>query len=147
MKCYHPQTKYVGSENSQLFGDRLSIVVPLGRPPTNEDGIVNETIKWAFLCQNSCVTGINRKSTAVIFTLENESFVFLFEKPFSHKQFKIFLFTSDMKSLARKSCRLKCAVAQSVTCSAKIHRSFLGSVNRAVYHMAKDQAKWSAQPK
>lgn len=73
LKCYHPHAKYIGSENAQLFGDRLSIVVPLDRPTVNESGIASETIKWEFLCQNSCATGINRKSTAVIFTLENDA--------------------------------------------------------------------------
>lgn len=75
MKCYHPNAKYVGNENSQLFGERLSIVVDLGRPAVQdvqENGTVNEVLMWEFLCQNSCATGMNRKSTAVIFTLENE---------------------------------------------------------------------------
>ncbi|KAG4079569.1 hypothetical protein HA402_012339 [Bradysia odoriphaga] len=80
LKCYHPHAKYHGSENAQLFGDRLSIVVPLDRPVVNESGIANETIKWEFLCQNSCATGINRKSTAVIFTLENEAFEIIGKK-------------------------------------------------------------------
>lgn len=82
LKCLHPNAKYVGDENCQLFGDRLSIVVPLGRPEINEDGIANESLKWEFLCQNSCATGINRKSTAVIFTLENEQCVFIVEQMF-----------------------------------------------------------------
>lgn len=72
LKCYHPKAKYVGNENSQLFGERLAIVVDLGNPVVAENGTVNESIMFEFLCQNSCTTGINRKFTAVIFTLENE---------------------------------------------------------------------------
>ncbi|XP_037037423.1 cellular tumor antigen p53-like isoform X2 [Bradysia coprophila] len=71
LKCCHPKTQYVGGENGHLFGERLSVVVPLDRPVVNEDGYASESLMLEFMCQNSCTTGINRKSTAVVFTLEN----------------------------------------------------------------------------
>lgn len=77
LKCCHPSTQYVGKENSQLFGQRLSIVVPLHPSAVDEDGCASESVMLEFLCQNSCTTGINRKSTAVVFTLENEWYVLL----------------------------------------------------------------------
>lgn len=72
LKCCHPNTQYVGIENGQLFGQRLSVFVPLGRSAVNEEGFASESLMLEFMCQNSCTTGINRKSTAVVFTLENE---------------------------------------------------------------------------
>ncbi|KAJ6640318.1 Tumor protein 63, partial [Pseudolycoriella hygida] len=72
LKCCHPHAKYVGVENQKLFGERLSVVLPLGRPALNEKGEAIESTMWTFLCQNSCTNGMNRKSTAVIFTLEND---------------------------------------------------------------------------
>jgi len=72
LKCYHPNAKYIGNENSPIFGERLSIVVDIGRPVVNENGIAKEVISFEFLCQNSCAGGMNSKTTAVIFTLENE---------------------------------------------------------------------------
>lgn len=75
LKCCHPNTQYVGNENAQVFGQRLSVLVPLDRPVVNEDGLASESIMLEFMCQNSCTTGINRKSTAVVFTLENERYI------------------------------------------------------------------------
>lgn len=72
LKCCHPNTQYIGNENAQVFGQRLSILVPLDRPVVNEEGYASESLMLEFMCQNSCTTGINRKSTAVVFTLENE---------------------------------------------------------------------------
>lgn len=75
LKCCHPNTQYVGEESAQVFGQRLSVLVPLDRPVVNDDGHASESLMLEFMCQNSCTTGINRKSTAVVFTLENDRLV------------------------------------------------------------------------
>lgn len=75
LRCHHPNTNYCGEETKQTFGDRLSLVVPLGRA-TYENGLSSESIGLEFLCQSSCATGINRKPAAVVFTLENERYGF-----------------------------------------------------------------------
>lgn len=75
LKCYHRRAVYLGKEDSESFGDRLSVVVPLKR------SIASESIQWKFLCKNVCAEGIKRKSAAVVFTLENESFVFFLYQP------------------------------------------------------------------
>lgn len=68
LRCGRLDTQYYGTDTGQKFIDKLSILVPLGNCGFGE--IVNETIALEFVCQNSCVSGINRRSTAIIFTLE-----------------------------------------------------------------------------
>lgn len=68
LRCEHTDTQYFGSDSGQKFIDKLSILLPLGKSGYGD--VVNETIALQFVCQNSCVSGINRRSTAIIFTLE-----------------------------------------------------------------------------
>lgn len=80
LKCCHPETRYVGSEFDQTFGKRSSLVLPLGQTKINEHGRCTESIGLEFLCQNSCSNGIQRKQTAVVFTLENSYYEILGKK-------------------------------------------------------------------
>lgn len=73
LKCYHRRTEYLGKEDSESFGDRLSVVVPFKRSNVLKNVVASESIQWKFLCKNVCAEGIKRKSAAVVFTLENES--------------------------------------------------------------------------
>lgn len=68
LRCGRRDTEYQGTDDGQKFGDKLSILVPLGKNGYGD--VTNETIALEFVCQNSCVSGINRRSTAIIFTLE-----------------------------------------------------------------------------
>lgn len=52
-------------EKGKLFHDKLAVRVPMRNIATNEP------IQLLFTCQNSCSGGINRKSTSLIFSLEN----------------------------------------------------------------------------
>lgn len=54
-----------GLEKGKLFQDKLAIRVPM------RNVAANEPIQLLFTCQNSCSGGINRKSTSLIFILEN----------------------------------------------------------------------------
>ncbi len=67
----------MGKENSELFGERLSVKVPLKGLIDPKTGVASESIQWEFLCQNSCADVIKRKSAAIVFTLENDSSVFV----------------------------------------------------------------------
>jgi hypothetical protein len=64
--CDNVGAEYFGQENGKLFDERLSVVIPLGNIASNEP------LKLTFTCQNSCSGGMNRKSTALIFTLEDQ---------------------------------------------------------------------------
>lgn len=72
MKIIHPRVKYMGSDTGTTYGDRLSIYIPLDGslfdPETNR---VTEAIRLEFGCQNSCSSGINRRQTSAVFTLED----------------------------------------------------------------------------
>lgn len=72
IKCHHPQVKYCGQENGQIFRDRLSVLIPLNNS-TIMDGIANAAAQLEFVCQSSCSTGISRKTTSIVFTLETDS--------------------------------------------------------------------------
>ncbi|XP_058456759.1 cellular tumor antigen p53-like isoform X2 [Malaya genurostris] len=65
VRCKNEQFSYVGNKEGKLFEERLAILIPMGQ--TNKTGITLE-----FVCQNSC-RNINRRSTALVFTLENEA--------------------------------------------------------------------------
>lgn len=67
MRCFNPSARYVGFENGVAFQDRLSVVIPLGAT-VNDQASLNISLEFA--CQNSCRI-INRKATAIIFTLED----------------------------------------------------------------------------
>ncbi|XP_058812941.1 cellular tumor antigen p53-like isoform X2 [Topomyia yanbarensis] len=65
VRCKNEQVSYVGIKEGKIFEERLAVLVPLGH--SNKTGITLE-----FVCQNSC-RNINRRATALVFTLENEA--------------------------------------------------------------------------
>lgn len=70
--CHNEGAVYKGAENGETFGERLSILVPMRKSmqQSTQDAI-REEIVFSFTCLNSC-SGISRRPTALIFTLENE---------------------------------------------------------------------------
>lgn len=70
LRSCHTQANYYGNDDGQLFKDRLSVVVPLGERRPNDEGQATEQIGLQFECQNSCTSGINRRPTSIMFTLE-----------------------------------------------------------------------------
>ncbi|XP_066998517.1 cellular tumor antigen p53 [Anabrus simplex] len=62
----HEQTQYHEDPESH----RLSVVVPVSALPLGSDCM---TVDFTFTCKNSCPVGMNRRSTAVIFTLEKRN--------------------------------------------------------------------------
>lgn len=72
--CHHEGALYCGSEQGENFASRLSVVIPLHKScQTRQYGEkVQEEIVFAIGCLNSC-SGISRRATALIFTLENEN--------------------------------------------------------------------------
>lgn len=72
MKVTHPKVKYEGSDSGTTYGERLSIVVPIDQALFDADtNRVTESIRLEFGCQNSCSSGINRRATTMVFTLED----------------------------------------------------------------------------
>lgn len=67
MRCFNPTARYIGSKTGVAFKDRLAVLLPLGS--TNQDQ-ASLNISLEFVCQNSCRI-INRRATAIIFTLED----------------------------------------------------------------------------
>ncbi|CRK88703.1 CLUMA_CG002347, isoform A [Clunio marinus] len=72
-------TVYIGKEEGKLFGEKLAILV------SQDDLVAGEPLKLQFTCQNSCSGGMNRKSTSIIFTLENEFYEILGRKVLAFK--------------------------------------------------------------
>lgn len=68
MRCFNPSVQYVGAEQGVAFKDRLAVVIPLAA--TAPDQVVTSNVSLEFVCQNSCRI-INRRPTAIIFTLED----------------------------------------------------------------------------
>lgn len=67
MRCFNPSAEYVGTEQGVAFKDRLAVIIPLGTA-IKEQAALNVSLE--FVCQNSCRI-INRRATAIIFTLED----------------------------------------------------------------------------
>jgi hypothetical protein len=63
----HPQAIYEFDEKS----GRYSVRMVLGHPQAGTDRV---TLAFKFMCKNSCPSGMNRRPTEVIFTLENERY-------------------------------------------------------------------------
>lgn len=73
LKCCNPGTEYHGTENESWFGQRSSLLVPMGPlAASSSTGRCQESLGLEFLCQNSCSNGIQRKQTVLVFTLEND---------------------------------------------------------------------------
>lgn len=72
--CHNEGAEYMGTEIGETFIDRMSIRVPLRKSmqARNCPEKITEEIMFSFSCLNSCTSGINRRPTALIFTLENE---------------------------------------------------------------------------
>ncbi|XP_058812939.1 cellular tumor antigen p53-like [Topomyia yanbarensis] len=67
MRCFNPSARYVGSESGVAYQERLAVIIPLGST-TQDQASMNVSLE--FVCQNSCRI-INRRATAIIFTLED----------------------------------------------------------------------------
>lgn len=67
MRCFNPSAQYVGTEQGVAFKDRLAVIIPLGTTIKEQAAL---SISLEFVCQNSCRI-INRRATAIIFTLED----------------------------------------------------------------------------
>lgn len=63
VRCLETQSQY-----EEMPGGHLSILTPLGTP---EVGSMYVPVHFKFLCKNSCTSGMNRRATELIFTLEN----------------------------------------------------------------------------
>lgn len=85
LKCCHPNVTYHGMEDGKIFKERLSVVVPLIQHDVDDDGCANVPIGLEFGCQNSCSAGINRKTTSIVFTLEDQYFKILGKKSIEFK--------------------------------------------------------------
>lgn len=73
IKINDPKAMYLGTENGETFFERLSVLVPMEKVAYDEDGKVVNSVGVEFGCQNSCSSGINRRPTAIVFTLENHN--------------------------------------------------------------------------
>lgn len=71
LRSCHTRAYYEGHDEGLLFKNRLSVVVPLENQLGPNERMAVEHIGLQFLCQNSCSSGINRRSTSMIFTLES----------------------------------------------------------------------------
>ncbi|XP_062540088.1 cellular tumor antigen p53-like isoform X2 [Armigeres subalbatus] len=65
VRCKNEQVNYTGTKDGKTFDERLAVLVPMGYSPRG--GITLE-----FVCQNSC-RNINRRATALVFTLEDQT--------------------------------------------------------------------------
>lgn len=66
LACKNQAALHDGTKEHINYGQRLCALVPL----TSVASDVSENITLEFYCQNSCATGINRRTTALIFALE-----------------------------------------------------------------------------
>ncbi|XP_053682598.1 cellular tumor antigen p53-like isoform X2 [Sabethes cyaneus] len=67
MRCYNPSAQYVGVESGIAYKDRLAILIPLASSTVDHTSL---SVSLGFVCQNSCRI-INRRPTAIVFTLED----------------------------------------------------------------------------
>lgn len=65
LRCVHKTATYTGTEDGYYCKNRLQVALNLCEVAPNEP------ISLQFFCQNSCSGGMQRKQTAVIFTLED----------------------------------------------------------------------------
>ncbi|KAL7291302.1 hypothetical protein TKK_0014905 [Trichogramma kaykai] len=65
IRCLHNTSSYEEANNGHL-----SVLTPLGVPET---ALNNVPMDFLFTCKNSCSSGMNRRATELIFTLEDES--------------------------------------------------------------------------
>ncbi|KAK0090915.1 hypothetical protein PV325_000081 [Microctonus aethiopoides] len=64
VRCEHPNSFY------EEHNGHLSVSIPLGAP---EPGCVYVPLDFQFYCKNSCSSGMNRRATELVFTLETDN--------------------------------------------------------------------------
>ncbi|GAB0098990.1 hypothetical protein DMENIID0001_148070 [Sergentomyia squamirostris] len=84
IRCPHNNMEYVGTDIGNVFSKRLALRFPLSINNV-ENNLVQNTIELLFTCQNSCPTGINRRATVLLFTLEDERGNMYGQKPINFK--------------------------------------------------------------
>lgn len=85
IKSNHPKAFYYGTENGKIFSERLSVVIPIDFTKYDENGMISESFSYEFGCQNSCSSGMNRRATAIVFTLEDNNYNLLGKRCVSFK--------------------------------------------------------------
>lgn len=65
LRCSNHGSMYMGNVDTN---DHLNVRTPLPQP---QAGIDTVRINYEFMCKNSCPSGMNRRATDIIFTLEN----------------------------------------------------------------------------
>uniref|UniRef100_A0A182M5Y6 p53 DNA-binding domain-containing protein n=1 Tax=Anopheles culicifacies TaxID=139723 RepID=A0A182M5Y6_9DIPT len=85
VRCLNPKATYIGREDGVNFEDRLAVIVNLNNVGAqNQKTQQTVPVSLEFLCQNSCPT-MERRATALLFTLENEHGTLLGRKSISVK--------------------------------------------------------------
>ncbi|XP_021694051.1 cellular tumor antigen p53 isoform X1 [Aedes aegypti] len=107
VRCKNEQVTYTGTKDGKTFEERLAVLVPMGH--SAKTGITLE-----FVCQNSC-RNINRRATALVFTLEDQAGRILGRQVF---QIKICTnikrdMVNEEKAVMEESSRKRKAAAQS----------------------------------
>lgn len=64
VRCIHPRSCY------EDINGHSSVTIPLGTP---QPGCTYVSLDFMFYCKNSCSTGMNRRATQLVFTLETET--------------------------------------------------------------------------
>ncbi|XP_057328582.1 cellular tumor antigen p53 [Microplitis mediator] len=64
VRCIHPRSFY------EDINGHNSVIIPLGAP---QPGCSYVPLDFMFYCKNSCSTGMNRRATQLVFTLETET--------------------------------------------------------------------------
>ncbi|KAG8040234.1 hypothetical protein G9C98_000804 [Cotesia typhae] len=64
VRCMHPRSCY------EEINGHSSVTIPLGTP---QPGCTYVSLDFMFYCKNSCSTGMNRRATQLVFTLETET--------------------------------------------------------------------------
>jgi tumor protein p63 len=67
LRCTNTGVGYTGHALGKIFSEKLAVIVNMGRIA------MNEPLTLQFTCQNSCSGGMNRRSTSLVFTLEDNA--------------------------------------------------------------------------
>lgn len=85
IKCKNTQASYMGKGDGEVFQDRLSVLIPIDNNVFDENGKISENILFEFACQNSCSSGMNRRATSIVFTLEDQTYQLLGKRAIQFK--------------------------------------------------------------
>ena len=117
----------------------LSVIVPLGMPQAGSDYV---PINFQFYCKNSCTSGMNRRPTELVFTLETQTGEIL-----GRRCLRVRVCSCPKRDKEKEETEQQTGISVKGIKKRKLNASVVGTVGKKLVLGAPDAREYNAQIK